>query len=57
MTFAYPADSGQDYEIIARAGGMRRRIVDDGRGGWTAIDNTAWRPREPAVVDAIMART
>jgi glucose-6-phosphate isomerase len=57
MTFAYPADSGQDYEIIARAGGMRRRIVDDGRGGWTAIDNTAWRPREPSVVDAIMART
>ena len=34
MTFAYPADSGQDYAIIEKAGGMRSRIVDDGKGGW-----------------------
>ncbi|KQT42971.1 glucose-6-phosphate isomerase [Aureimonas sp. Leaf454] len=53
MTFAYPADSGQDYDIIARSGGMRRRIVDDGAGGWTAIDNAAWRPRPAAEVDAL----
>ena len=38
MTFGYPADSGQDYDIIARAGGMRTRIVDDG-GGWKAVEN------------------
>jgi glucose-6-phosphate isomerase len=37
MTFAYPADSGQDYEIIARSGGMKSRVVVDGRG-WKLID-------------------
>jgi glucose-6-phosphate isomerase len=41
MTFAYPADSGQDYAIIAKAGGMRSRIVDDGKGGWIAVDNAS----------------
>ena len=55
MTFAYPADSGQDYDIIARSGGMRQRIVDDGRGGWIAVDNPAYRPRTPAEVERVMA--
>lgn len=56
MTFAYPADSGQDYDIIAKAGGMRSRIVDDGAGGWKAVDNRSYsfRPRE--LVDSIFAR-
>lgn len=56
MTFAYPADSGQDYDIIAKAGGMRSRIVDDGAGGWKAIDNKSYsfRPRE--LVDSILAK-
>jgi glucose-6-phosphate isomerase len=56
MTFAYPADSGQDYDIIARAGGMRVRIVEDGSGGWTAIDNDGYRPRSSEAVAAILAR-
>lgn len=47
MMFAYPADSGQDYGIIERSGGMRVRIVDDGAGGWTRIDNPDWRARAP----------
>lgn len=55
MTFAYPADSGQDYEIIAKAGGMRSRIIDDGNGGWKAIDNSAYQLRPTALVDSIMA--
>ena len=38
MLFCYPADSGQDYDIIARSGGMRARIVDDG-GGWKQVEN------------------
>jgi glucose-6-phosphate isomerase len=57
MTFAYPADSGQDYDIIAKAGGMRSRIVDDGRGGWKAIDNQGYVGRPQALVDSIMAMT
>ncbi len=55
MTFAYPADSGQDYEIIAKAGGMASRIVDDGKGGWMAVPNAGYVPRARELVDSIMA--
>ena len=55
MTFSYPADAGQDYDIIARSNGMRQRIVDDGQGGWRAVDNRRWRPREPAEIARVMA--
>jgi glucose-6-phosphate isomerase len=37
--FCYPVDAGQDYGIIAAAGGMATLIVDDGRGGWTTRPN------------------
>lgn len=53
MTFAYPADAGQDYEVIVQTGGMRQRIVDDGNGGWEAIANDAYRPRSPNQIGAI----
>ncbi|CAM5777166.1 putative glucose-6-phosphate isomerase 1 [Labrys miyagiensis] len=56
MTFAYPADSGQDYDIIAKAGGMRSRIVDDGKGGWKAVDNAGYRFRSRELVESIMAK-
>lgn len=55
MTFAYPADAGQDYDIIARAGGMRQRVMADGRGGWTAVDNPGYRPRTAAEVARVWA--
>ncbi|MEI4488874.1 glucose-6-phosphate isomerase [Frigidibacter sp. MR17.14] len=54
MFFAYPADSGQDYGIIERSGGMRVRVMDDGQGGWVAEDNPDWRPRSAAEVARIM---
>lgn len=37
--FCYAADAGQDYAIIAQAGGMKTLVVDDGNGGWKAIEN------------------
>ncbi len=43
--FSYDADAGQDYGIIERAGGMRARVVTDGKGGWKLADNPLWRPR------------
>lgn len=46
--FCYPADAGQDYDVIERAGGMRTLIVDDGAGGWREADNPRYRPRSPA---------
>ncbi len=42
--FCYPADAGQDYDIIARAGGMRMLIVADG-DGWAQRFNPRYRPR------------
>ncbi|EPX83714.1 glucose-6-phosphate isomerase [Rubellimicrobium thermophilum DSM 16684] len=55
MLFAYPADSGQDYGIIERSGGMRVRIMADGRGGWTQEPNPHWRPRSAAEIARIHA--
>lgn len=57
MSFAYPADSGQDYAIIEQAGGMRSRIVDDGAGGWKAVDNAGYNFRPAALVASILAKT
>lgn len=37
--FCYPADAGQDYEIIAAAGGMAALVVSDGKGGWRRAPN------------------
>jgi glucose-6-phosphate isomerase len=37
--FCYGADAGQDYGIIADAGGMATLVVDDGHGGWTTRPN------------------
>jgi glucose-6-phosphate isomerase len=54
MSFCYPADSGQDYDIIARSGGMRSRIVRAG-DGWREVPNPAFRPRTQAEIDAILA--
>lgn len=53
MAFVYPADSGQDYGIIERSGGMRVRILSDGSGGWRAEPNPLWRPRSADEVAAI----
>ena len=55
MTFAYPADSGQDYDIIARSGGMARRIVRGAGGGWAAVPNAGYRPRSEGEVARVLA--
>lgn len=55
MHFSYPADSGQDYGIVERSGGMRARIVDDGAGGWKQVENPNWRPRTADEVARVMA--
>lgn len=53
MTFAYPADAGQDYAIIEETGGMRSRVVDDGSGGWTLVDNASYRGRSAARIERV----
>lgn len=38
--FLYPADSGQDYDIISRSNGMRHLVIaDDSAAGWTLKEN------------------
>jgi len=53
MVFSYPADSGQDYGIIERSGGMRRRVLAATDGGWTLAENAAYIPRSPEVVRSL----
>ncbi len=36
--FCYPADAGQNYDLISRAGGMATTVVRDG-DGWNAVPN------------------
>ena len=43
--FCYPADAGQDYDVIAAAGGMRELVVDDGEGGWRTEPNPSYAGR------------
>lgn len=41
--FSYAADAGQNYHIIAQAGGMKELVVTDGGGGWRTIPNPRHR--------------
>jgi glucose-6-phosphate isomerase len=54
MMFTYPADSGQDYEIIERSRGMRHRVVADGAKGWALIDNRDYAPRPRETVRQLL---
>lgn len=54
MSFCYPVDSGQDYDVIARSGGMAVRIMADG-DGWKSVPNASYRPRTQAEIDTILA--
>ena len=54
MSFCYPSDAGQDYDIIARSCGMATRIVADG-SGWKAVANAAYRPRTSEEIAAVLA--
>jgi glucose-6-phosphate isomerase, archaeal len=45
MMFGYPADSGQDYSIIEKSGGMRHRVIASDNHDWELIDNATYVPR------------
>jgi glucose-6-phosphate isomerase len=55
MTFAYPADSGQDYGIIDESRGMKARVMDDGAGGWRLAENIGYRARGAGRVAKVYA--
>jgi glucose-6-phosphate isomerase len=56
MAFSYPADAGQDYGIIARSSGMRKRVLDDGHGGWRMVDNAEYRARSASEIETLFRR-
>lgn len=45
--FCYATDAGQDYELIAAAGGMATLVVADDDGGWQATPNPDHRGYRP----------
>jgi glucose-6-phosphate isomerase len=55
MLFCYPADSGQNYDIIAQSGGMRHRVMARTDGAWELVDNSAYRARARDALGALMA--
>lgn len=57
MLFSYPADAGQDYDIIARSGGMQKRVFADEQHGWTLVDNPAWQSRSIDEVKQLFSET
>lgn len=54
MVFAYPSDSGQDYEIIAASNGMRHRVMAVPGGGWELVENPFYGPRTNEQAAALM---
>lgn len=54
MSFFYPSDSGQDYNIIGKSGGMAVRIMANGTG-WEAVKNPSYTPRNQADIAAVHA--
>lgn len=54
MSFCYPADSGQNYDVIAETNGMAVRIMKEGNS-WKAVDNMNYRPRSEKKIEEIYA--
>jgi hypothetical protein len=33
---------------------MRKRVLDDGKGGWVLVDNAGYQPRSAAEIDTLL---
>ena len=55
--FSYPADAGQDFEIVRRAGGFRQLVVQDSKAGWKLVQNSRYRSRTASEIEGYVART
>ena len=42
--FTYNSDAGQNYEILKKRGGMRKRVVQKNNNSWTLVANTRFSP-------------
>jgi glucose-6-phosphate isomerase, archaeal len=52
--FSYPADAGQNFEIVRQAKGFRQLVVSSGEeGGWKLVPNPRYRPRTKEEVEKV----
>jgi glucose-6-phosphate isomerase, archaeal len=55
--FSYPADAGQDFEIVRQAKGFHQLVVRGDDGGWKLVPNPRYRPRTGQEIEAYEAGT
>jgi glucose-6-phosphate isomerase len=55
--FSYPADAGQDFEIVRQAGGFRELVVENGKEGWKLAQNPRYSPRTASEIEGYAVRT
>ncbi|HXM01693.1 MAG TPA: glucose-6-phosphate isomerase family protein [Chthoniobacterales bacterium] len=55
--FSYPADAGQNFEIVRQAKGFRQLVVSVDGGGWKLVPNPHYRPRTAEEIEAYEGRT
>jgi glucose-6-phosphate isomerase len=50
--FSYPADAGQNFEIVRQAGGFKLLVVDNGEHGWKLSPNPRYVARTVNEIEA-----
>ena len=55
--FSYPADAGQNFEIVRQAKGFRQLVVSAGDQGWQLIPNPRYQPRTESEIQAYITLT
>ena len=54
--FSYPADAGQDFEIVRQAKGFQQLVVSGQNGGWKLAPNPRYRPRAQEEIETYERR-
>ena len=49
--FSYPADAGQNFEIVRKAGGFKLLVVGEGAGAWKLSPNPRYSARTPREIE------
>src|SRR5260221_2742708 len=49
--FSYPADAGQNFEIVRKAGGFKLLVVEDRATGCKLIPNLRYTVRTPGEIE------
>jgi glucose-6-phosphate isomerase, archaeal len=55
--FSYPADSGQNFEIVRQANGFKKLVVSGDEDGWQLVPNPRYQCRTTEEVEAYLKPT